>query len=101
MVNFHQKCFIESIPFKDVNPDKIRTTKGKFRIIQNIENKITRFEIYQETDLAGKYNKPLYKTQYPEILVEYEDGFDMNTGKLFYPKWLHPTHILMRTHTFP
>ena len=43
---------------------------------------MTRFQIYPETKLAFKYNKPLYKTQYSEILVEYEDGFDMKTGKL-------------------
>ena len=34
------------------------------------------------TELAYKYNKPLYKTQYSEILVEYEKGFNMNRGKL-------------------
>ena len=29
-----------------------------------------------------KYSNPLYKTQYSEILVEYEKGFDMTTGKI-------------------
>ena len=24
MIKFHQKCFIESIPYEDVNPDQIR-----------------------------------------------------------------------------
>ena len=43
---------------------------------------MTRFQIYPEKELACKCTKPLYKTQYSEILVEYEDGFDMNTGKL-------------------
>ena len=43
---------------------------------------MTRFQIYPETEFACKYTKPLYKTQYSEILVEYEDGFDMNTGKI-------------------
>ena len=52
------------------------------KIIHNIENKLTRFQIYPETELACKYNKPLYKTQYSEILVEYDNGFDMITGKL-------------------
>ena len=33
--------------------------------------------------LAFKYTKPLYKTQYSGSLVEYKQGFDMNTGKLF------------------
>ena len=43
---------------------------------------MTRFQIYSETELECKYNKPFYKTQYSEILVEYEQGFVMNTGKL-------------------
>ena len=43
---------------------------------------MTGFQIYPETEVACKYNKPLYKTQYSEICVGYEDGFDMNTGKL-------------------
>ena len=34
-----------------------------------------------ERELACKYTKPLYKTQYSEILIEYEQGFDMKTGK--------------------
>ena len=68
MIKFHQKCFIESIPFEDVNPDQVRSTNHKFRNIHNIENKLTRFQIYPETEIACKYNKPLYKTQYSEIL---------------------------------
>ena len=43
---------------------------------------MTRFQIHPETELACKYTKPLYKTQFSEFLVKYEDGFDMNTGKL-------------------
>ena len=47
---------------------------------------MTRFQTYPETELACKYNKPLYKTQYSEILVECELSFDMKTGKLIiYP----------------
>ena len=51
-------------------------------MLKNIENKLTRFQIYQETEFAFKYTNPLYKTQYSEILVEYEQGFDMTTGKI-------------------
>ena len=47
---------------------------------------MTRFQIYPETELECKYTKPLYKTKCSEILVEYEDGFDTNAGKLM----LHP-----------
>ena len=66
-----QKYFIESISFEDVSPDQLRHS-----------NKLTRFQIYPETEFVSKYNKPLYKTQYSEILVEYEDDFAMKTGKL-------------------
>ena len=86
MIKIHQKCFIESIPYEDVNPGQIRTTNYKFRNIHNIENKLTRFQVYPETKLACKYNKPIYKTQYSKILVEYENGFDKNTGNLI----VHP-----------
>ena len=86
MIKFHQKHFIESIPFEDVNPDQIRLSNYNFRNIHHIENKLTRFQIYPETELACIYTKPLYKTQNSEILVEYENGFDMNTGKLI----IHP-----------
>ena len=82
MIKSHQKYFIESIPFEDVNPDPLRHSNYKFRKLHNIENKLTRFQIYAETEFACKNNKPLYKTQNSEILVEYEDGFDMKTGKL-------------------
>ena len=61
MIKLRQKKFIESIPY---------------------ENKLTRFQIYPETELACTYTKPLYKTQYSENHVEYEQVFDMNTGKL-------------------
>ena len=71
MIKFHQKYFSESIPHEDINLDQIRTTNYQFRKIQNRENKLTRFQIYPETEFSCKYNKPIYKTQYSEILVEY------------------------------
>ena len=79
MIKFHEKYFIQSIPYEQVNP--LRKISSNFRNIHNIENKLTRFQIYQETELACKYRNPLHKTQYSEILVEYEKGFDMTTGK--------------------
>ena len=82
MTKFHLKYFIESISYEDVNPDQIRNVNHKFRNIHSIQNKLTQFQIYPETELACKYNKPIYKTQYSEILVEYENGFEMNTGNL-------------------
>ena len=82
MIKFHQKYFIESIPFEEVNPEQIRSNNAKFRNLHKIENKPTRFQIYPETELACKYKTLIYKTQYSEILVEYEDGFGMNTGHL-------------------
>ena len=86
MMKFHQKYFTESIPYEDVNSDQLRHIKFKFRNIHNKENKLTRFQVYPETKLACKYNEPVYKTHYSEILVEYEQVFDMKTGKLI----IHP-----------
>ena len=80
MMKFHEKYFIESIPYEQVNPS--RKQSNNFRNIHDIENKLTRFQIYQETEIACKYRNPLYKTQYSEILVEYEKCFDMTTGKI-------------------
>ena len=79
---FHKKYFIESIPYGEVNPDQIRSMNHNFRHIHNIENKLTRFQIYPETELACKYNKPIYRTKFSKIFVKYENGFDMNTGHL-------------------
>ena len=80
MIKFQEKYFLESIPYEQVNPSHKQSTN--FRNLHNIENKLTRFQIYQETEFAFKYANPLYKTQYSEILVEYEQGFDMTTGKI-------------------
>ena len=85
MIKFHQKHFNEPIPYEEVNIDQIRKSNFKFRNINNIEKKLARFQIYPETELVCKYTKPLFNTQYSEILVEYEQGFDMNTGKLIIP----------------
>ena len=80
MIKFHENFFIESIPYEQVNPSHKRS--NNFKNPHNIENKLTRFQIYQETEFACKHTNPLYKTQYSEILVEYEKGFDMTTGKV-------------------
>ena len=53
-----------------------------FKNIHDIENNLIRFQVYHETEFACKYRNPLYKTQYSEILVEYEKSFDMTTGKI-------------------
>ena len=80
MIKFPQKNFIESILFEKVNP----TQRGssKFKNIHDIENKLTRFRIYHETEFACNYKNPLYKTQFSERLVEYVTGFDMTTGEI-------------------
>ena len=77
--NFIKKYFFESIPYDKVNPEKIRQNNQRFNNINNIEDKLTHFQIYPETELACIYNKPHYKTQYSEFLVEYEKN--KNTGK--------------------
>ena len=86
MIKFHQKIFFESILFEDVNPNQIRQRNHNFKNINNIQNELPRFQIYQETELPCKYKNPLYKTHSYEILVDYEQGFDMNTGKKRHPR---------------
>ena len=80
MIKFHQKYFIESIPYEQLNPS--RKLSNDFRNIHDIENKLTGFQIYQETEIACKSKNPLYKTQYSETLFEYKKGFDITTGKI-------------------
>ena len=80
MIKFHEKHFIESIPYEQVNPSGKQS--NDFKNIHDIESKLTRFQVYQETEFACKYSNPLYKTQYSEIIAEYEKGFDMTTGKI-------------------
>ena len=82
MIKFREKCLIESIPFDTFNPSQIRNRNIKCRNTHNIENKLTSFQIYHETEFACKYQNPIHKTHYSEILVEYDEGFDMTTGKL-------------------
>ena len=62
MIKFHEKYFIELIPYEQVNPS--RKQSNDFRNIHDIEKKITRFQINQETEIACKYRNPLCKTQY-------------------------------------
>ena len=52
MMKFHQKHFIESISFEDVNSDQLRQSNYEITNIHNKENKMTRFQIYPETELA-------------------------------------------------
>ena len=44
---------------------------------------MTCFQFYPETKLACKYIKLLYKTQFSETIIDYEQGIDTNTGKWF------------------
>ena len=92
-IKFHEKYFIESIPYEQVNPS--RKQSNDFRNIHDIENKLTHFQIYQETEIACKYRNLLYKTQYSAILVEYEKGFDMTTGKIKFDPYAtsHPIYV--------
>ena len=60
----------------------LEKVSNDFKNPHDIQNKLTRFQIYQEAEFACKYAKPLYKTQNSESLVEYKQGFDMTTGKV-------------------
>ena len=85
IIKFHEKYFIESIPYEQVNPS--RKQSKDFRNLHDIENKLTRFQIYQETEFACKYRIPLYKTHYK--------GFDKTTGKIKFDPYAtsHPNEI--------
>ena len=89
MIKVLQKCFIESIPFEKVNPDEIRPNKQIYKNIDYTESKPTRFQTYIEREVAYGYTKHLFKTQYSEILVEYEKVFDMKTGKMNFDRTSH------------
>ena len=48
MIKFHEKYFIELIPYEQVIPSRKQSTD--FKNIHDIENKLTRFQIYHETE---------------------------------------------------
>ena len=90
-IQFHQKCFNESIIFEKVT-DKLRSNRNR-KNIDEINEKMTRFQTYPETKVACSNNTPLYKTQYSEFIVEYETNFDTKTGKLlFEPTQTYQNH---------
>ena len=64
MIKFRQKHFIESIPFEKVNP--IEKLSNNLRNIHNIENKLTRFQIFHETEFACKYKTHSTKHSTPK-----------------------------------
>ena len=80
--NFIKKYFFESIPNDKVNPEKIRQNNQRFNNINNIEEKLTHFQIYPETELACKYNTPPYKTQYSEKKVHCSQVSNGNKNRL-------------------
>ena len=50
--------------------------------MKNTNSKIaTRFEIYPLVERECGSRRPVYKTEYDNIYILYEYGFDMNTGK--------------------
>ena len=49
MIKFHEKYFIDSIPYEQVNPSHKRS--NDFKNSHDIENKLTRFQIYQKQNL--------------------------------------------------
>ena len=41
--------------------DQIKQNRKRYNNIDGIENKLTHFQIYPETELACKFKTPLYK----------------------------------------
>ena len=50
----------------------------------------TRFEVYSKPEFYCGSTKPLYPTEYKDIFIIYEHGFDMNTGKPYETDTLTP-----------
>ena len=69
---------------KNTTQSKKKQHNTKLGNIHKIENKLTRFQIYHESEFPCKCKNPLYKTQHSEIIVEYDKSFDMTTGKIKY-----------------
>ena len=59
MIKIHHKNFIESIHYDKVNPENIRLKDNRYININGMENKLTRFQNYPETELACKYKTPI------------------------------------------
>ena len=92
MIKFHEKYFIQSIPYEQVHPSRKQSTD--FRKLHIIEKKINTFPNISRNRNRMQIQKPLHKTQYFEILVEYEKSFDMTTGKIKIDPYAtgHPLH---------
>ena len=82
MIKFHKYYFIESILFDKIIPEEIRWKPHQYTIIDGIEKKLTRFQIYSETEWACKYPKQHFRAQNSETPFKYHKGLDMKTGKL-------------------
>ena len=89
MIKFHKKYFIESIAFENVNPSQIRHHNIKFRNIQNIENNLTRFQVYHETEFHVNIKIHSTKDNIPKYLSNTTKVY-MTTGKVNYNA--HATH---------
>ena len=48
----YQNFFIDCITFDKRNPDQIRPNRQKDKNLEDIENKLTRFQIYPETEVG-------------------------------------------------
>ena len=86
--DIHDKHWIPHIGINDPSNCKADTKIKGYQEIMFL-HVITK---YHETEFACKYSNPLYKTQYSEILVEYEKSFDMTTGKIKFDPYVtsHP-----------
>ena len=68
MIKFHEKFFIESIPFKKVNPIQKLKHSTKYKKIHKKENELTRFQIYHETKIVCKIKIHSTKHSIPKYL---------------------------------
>ena len=81
MIKLHQKSFIESIPFEKVNTDEKRSKPQDHNNIDGIENKITRFQIYPETEVACKNTTTVLENTKFRNYCGIRKSFILKTGK--------------------
>ena len=45
------------------------------------QTRLSRFEIFPESEMFRNKPTPLYTTQYPDLFITYKEGFNKHTGK--------------------
>ena len=68
MIKIQQRFFIESIPYEDVSPEKIRQSNYKIRNFNDMANELTRFQSYTETEFYVNTTNHFIKRNFQKLL---------------------------------